>query len=618
MELIIKVAKFDITLSLAIILAIILHYSNLFSAQFNLYFIITVAILGTLPVVYSAVRELLKKDISMDLLASIALIFSLLSREWVGASFIALMIAAARILQSITESQAERNVKSLFKLRPNKARIIKDNDIEEVAIEKLKIGDVVVIDLGDRVPIDGKVISGIFSVDESSLTGESMPVDKNVGDKVFSSTIVVSGSGHILVEKVGKDTTLEKIIALFEASGEFKPHFQTLGEKFGKIYLIGIFVVSFLVLYITGNTALVLSILLVICADDVAVAVPLAYLSAERRAAKMGVIIKGSHYLEALGEIDTIVFDKTGTLTTGHMQVSEIKSFGEHSDKELLSYCGSLMEQSSHPISRTIYAYAKAQKVHLELAENVEEILGMGLTGKFKDKHILFGRKAFLKSKNIEINEEISAEISRLENEGRSNSFIVVNKKLAGIIALTDEVRHNAKEAIGHLKKLGVKNIIMLTGDNQRVAEMVAKEVGIPEFHAGLFPEDKVSYIKNYIDAKKTVAMVGDGVNDAAALRLATVGIAMGAIGYDTAIESADIVLMKDNISKIADVMKLAAFTRRLAIQDFGIWGLSNVAGLSLVFTGLIGPTGAAAYNFLTDFFPLFNSLRSDKKLKTN
>ena len=189
----------------------------------------------------------------------------------------------------------------------------------------------------------------------------------------------------------------------------------------------------------------------------------------------------------------------------------------------------------------------------------------------------------------------------------------MINDKLVGIISLTDQVRKNTKEAISQIKKLGVKNVVMLTGDNEKVAERVAKEVGITEFHAGLLPEEKVAYIKSYIDAKKTVAMVGDGVNDAAALRIATVGIAMGAIGQDSAIESADIVLMRDDISKIADIMKLARFTRRLAVQDFGIWGFSNILGLSLVFTGFIGPPGAAAYNFITDFFPLLNSLRTGK-----
>jgi Cd2+/Zn2+-exporting ATPase len=611
-----KAAKFDILLSVAIILAITLNLSFLGGAETVSYFLIAVAIIGTIPVVCSAIRQIFKKEISMDLLASIALVFSLLSKEWLGASFIALMIAAARILQSVTESQAERNIKSLFKLRPSKAKIIKNNNVEEVLIEKLQIGDVVVVDLGDKIPIDGKIISGTFSADESMLTGESVPVDKKEGDKVFGSTIVVSGSAHILVEKIGKDTTLEKIISLLQSSGEFKPHFQTIGEKFGKIYLFGIFVVSFLVLFITHDTKLVLSILLVICADDVAVAVPLAYLSAERRAAKMGAIVKGSSYLEALGKVDTVVFDKTGTLTTGHMKVSEIKSFSHYSDKELLLYCGSLMEQSSHPVSKTIYAYAKKEHAHLEMVENVEEVGGMGLSGRFENKEILFGRKAFLISHNIEINKEISDKISRLEDEGKSNSFIVVDNKLAGIITLVDETRHNSKEAIERIKKLGVKNILMLTGDNEKVAGRVAREVGITEFHAGLFPEQKVSYIKSYIDRKETVAMVGDGVNDAAAMRIATVGIAMGAIGYDTAIESADIVLMKDDISKIADIMKLARFTETLSIQDFWLWGFSNIFGLSLVFMGLIGPTGAAAYNFLTDFFPLFNSLRAGKSSK--
>jgi Cd2+/Zn2+-exporting ATPase len=567
-----------------------------------------------LPVVLSAVKGLYKREISMDMLASVALVFSLVSKEWLSASFIAMMIAAARILQSVTEYQAERNIKSLFKLRPEKAKIIKNNDIKEIAVNQLKVGDIIVVDLGERVPIDGKVVAGSFSVDESSLTGESMPVDKGVGSLVWSPSIVVSGSAHIEVEKIGKDTTLEKIIALLQSSSELKPRFQTLGERFGKIYLIGIFAVSFLTLFITHDTKLVLSIILVICADDVAVAVPLAYLSATRRAAKIGAIVKGSVYLEALSDIHTIAFDKTGTLTSGHMKVDRIKSYSKYTESELLGFCGPLSEQSTHPISKAIYKYAKLEKIHFEIAQDVAETGGMGLSGKCRGKPILFGRKTFMESNKININHEVQQDVLNLEDRGVNVSFVAVDNELSGIISLTDEVRHDAKVAIGNLKKMGVKNIVMLTGDNERVARMVAEAVGISEFRAGLLPGQKVDYIKSCIDKNKTVAMVGDGVNDAAALRIATVGIAMGAIGYDTAIESADIVLMRDNISKIPEIMKLSRFTRRLSKEDFWIWGFSNVLGLFLVFGKVIGPSGAAAYNFLTDFLPLGNSLRSNKK----
>lgn len=605
-----KISKIDTGVSVVIMGAIGLHFSQAVNPKIDLIVLVVVSILGALPVIVSAVRDSLKKEISMDLLASVALIFSIVSGEWLGASFIALMIASARILKSVTEGQAERSLKSLFKLRPEKTKIIKDGNVVEVHSKDLKIGDTVVLGLGDRVPIDGKVVSGDFSVDEASLTGESVPVDKKVSSKVFSSTIVVSGGGHILVEKVGKDTTLEKIISLLETSTEQKPKFQTIGEKFGKIYLMGIFVVAFVVFFFTHNTKLVLSVILVICADDVAVAVPLAYLSAVRRAAKIGAIVKGSSYLEALGSVDVMIFDKTGTLTSGHMKVESVTNFSKYSEEELLSYAGSLLEESNHPVSKAIYSYAKEKKVNLKLADDEKEVLGMGIVGKVEGKQIVFGRKTFLLSQKVEINEKVKIEINKLETEGKSNSFIVIDGKLAGVVSLVDEVKKDAKKTIQNLKKLGVSKIIMLTGDNEKVAKRVAEEIGIDEFFAGLLPEQKVAHIKNFIDNKKTVAMVGDGVNDAASLRMATVGVAMGAIGYDTAIESSDIVLMKDDIYKIVEIMKLSRFTRSLSVQDFWIWGISNVVGLSLVFGGLIGPSGAAAYNFLSDFVPLGNSLR--------
>lgn len=613
MKSIIKKSKIDLFLIFFILASIFIYLTHFLAPEIRLKFIILAGVLGTLSVFWGAFKEILKKEISVDLLALIALIFSLLDQEWLSATFIALMILAARILEAITEGEAERSLQSLFKLRPAVAKVIKDNQITELPIKKLQIGDLIAVDLGDRIPVDGRVVVGTVSVDESSLTGESWPIDKVAGNQVFSSTMVVAGSAHVSVEKIGLDTTLEKIINLLQSSAEQKPRFQTIGEKFGKIYLFGIFAVSGLVFLLTHNTQFVLSVILVICADDVAVAVPLAYLSAKRRAAKMGVVVKGSAYLEALGNIDTIIFDKTGTLTSGHMQVDQIVTLSNLSSVNILEYSASLMEESSHPIAKAVFAYAKNSGIQPSVASLVEEVGGMGIRGEYRGKKIIFGRLKFLTANYINVDSRVLDQVSTLENQGKNISFVVVDGVLVGLVVLASQIRAGAKKMIEELRSLGVKRLIMLTGDNEKSARAVANELGITEFYAGLFPQQKTAFIKKLIDSGKTVAMVGDGVNDAASMRIATVGIAMGAIGYDTAIESADIVLMKDNLARIPDIMNLARFTAKISIQDFWPWGLSNVIGLGLVFTGVIGPSGAAAYNFITDFFPLLNSIRKGK-----
>ena len=604
----------EIWLAGAIMAALIFHYAGILPPAAADWLMPIAALLGTAPVLSSAARQLWRREISMDLLASVALVFSLLSQEWISAAFIALMLAAARFLQKITERQAERSIKSLLKLRPSLANRINNDQLEIVPISQLAVGDTIIVDLGERIPVDGVISSGAITVDESVLTGESLPVEKNVSAKVFSSTILVSGSARIIVEKLGRDTTLEKIIALVESAGRHKPRYQTIGERFGKIYLLGIFLVSGLVFYLTQDTTLVLSIVLVVCADDVAIAVPLAYLAAARAAARRGVVVKGSNHLEALGNVDIIVFDKTGTLTTGRLQLTEIIPLAPWTKHDLLAYGGALAEQSKHPIAKAVVARAKAEKIKLILAERVTELGGLGLTGVSAGQEIIFARGALMAAKNIRGLEKIKTEIERGESAGQSLAYLAINNELAGLFAFTDQLRPETKMVIDQLHHLGVRRTVMLTGDNQRVAKTVAAASGIKEIHAALLPGQKIEHLKHYLAGGQTVAMVGDGVNDAAALRGATVGIALGAIGYDAAIESADIVLMRDQISRIPELIKLARFVKRIALQDFALWGISNVLGLILVFGGVIGPAGAAAYNFITDFFPLFNSLRAGRK----
>ena len=605
----IKRYHFDSTLSIALSIVLVLHYFIL-PAGLDKYLLITVAILGTLPVFWGALKSIREGEwASMDSLASIALIFSILATEWASAVFISLMLAAARILGDLTQAQMKKSIKGLLKLRPDKVKVERNGKIEIIPLIQVLKGDIVVVDLSDRIPVDGVVILGNASVDESSLTGESLPVEKMVGSKVYSSTLIASGNLRIKTENVGKDTTLERIIDLVESARAEKPKTQTLGEKFGKIYLISTLIFSALLFFFTHNLLLVLSVVLVVCADDIAVAIPIAYLRGISAAARRGIIIKGAMHLETLGKATIFVFDKTGTLTKGKLVVSKIESISGVTEKEVLEAAILVSDRSKHPIDLAITKYVLDKGLTKFEPDSIEEVNGKGLIAHKAGETIILGREAFLKSQNVAVSLELQNKAIEYSDNGLSVSYIAKNGTAIGFAAVSDEVKPNAKSAIQELKNLGIKKVVMLTGDNEHVAKNIAGQLSITDFRTSLLPEDKVKAVKE-LHQEGIVVMVGDGVNDAAALSVANVGIAMGAMGVDGAIESAEIILMRDDLSKIAETIHLARKVANVSVQDFYIWGITNTVGLAFVFGGLIGPSGAALYNFVSDFFPLLNSVR--------
>ncbi len=575
-------------------------------------FLIAIGLLATIPVVISAINSIRNKKVSVDLLASIALFASILHREWASIVFINLMITSARIFGDYTESKADDAIKSLLKLRPEIVKVKRGTDIVKIGIADVKIGDLIIIETGDRVPVDGTIIEGTGNIDESSLTGESIPLTKTVNQKVFSSTLNLTGSFILKTEKVGSDTTFEKIISLIQSAQSDKKGIQTTADKFASFYIVITLVVSIILFAVTQNLNLILSILLVACADDIAIAIPMAYWGALAKAAKAGVIIKGASFLEGLTEIKTVILDKTGTLTKGSIKTQNLICFGDLKAHELLRILANVESVSEHPIAKAITRHAVNDGLKIKTPEKFEEFAGYGIKAYEGKRKIIAGNLKFLKKENV----EITKEELKIAEEHQKNGFLVVylaiNKQLAGIVTLADQIRPESTQTIAALRSYGIKNIIMLTGDNELVAERVARLVGISEFHANLLPQDKLEFIRKMKDLKpdEKIAMIGDGVNDAASLKLADIGIAMGAIGSDAAIDAADIALMQDNLSKLITAIELATFTKRIAKGNFIIWGVINVAGLFLVFTSLIGPQGAATWNFVTDFFPIANSLR--------
>ncbi len=591
-------------------LILVFHYFGILTAPVDEGLLAVFAIFATGPVVVSALKSLRKRKISVDLLASIALVTSLLTRQWASAIFINLMLTSARLFSYYTENKARGAIQSLLKLRPEKARIKRGDEIISVPINQVAIGDLLVVTAGDRIAVDGVVASGEASVDQSSLTGESVPVVKSKGDEVYSSTLSVAGSMIVRAVRVGKDTTLEKIINLIENSQNEKASLRTAAEKFATWYIILTLIGTTIIYVFFHDLNLLLSILLVVCADDIAVAVPLAFLAAIGFAARRGVVIKGSAYLETLSQAKIFILDKTGTLTRGRLSVVGVSAFPGFTAEEVATLAGTAESISEHPVAKAIVRYVKEKGVLWKEPETFQEIPGKGLTAEYNGQELIAGNENYIAEKRVTITPSAEALIRQAEENGSTVTLIGYGGRLAGFVSTADEIRPRARSVLKRLRALGISKIVMLTGDNERVAKRVADEVGITEYHAGLLPSDKLTYLKRYLSPSEKLAMVGDGVNDAAALALADVGIAMGAIGSDAAIEAADIALMKDDLEEIPQTIELGLYTRRIAKQDFWIWGLTNACGLLLVAFRVINPDGAAAFNFITDFFPLINSLR--------
>ena len=597
-----------------LIIVLVVHYFKVFSFDLDNFVLILVALIATLPVVWNAVKALKKRQIGIELLASIALIFSFLAKEYASAVFINLMLTSARILGAYTENRSRRAIQNLFKLKPEKARIRVNNEVLEVAIDKIRKGDLVVVELGDRIPIDGNVMEGEAEVDQSSLTGESLPVDKKIGDQVYSSTVVISGNLIIKAEKIGEETTLEKIIQLVEEAARHKPGITTSVEIFTSWYVILMLIGSGILYFISRDLSLVLAVVLVVCADDIAVAVPLAFIASIGHAAKKGVIIKGGDFLEGINKAKVLIVDKTGTLTRGKLKVENFFVFNDWKSNDVLQFAGAASLLSSHPSAKAILKYAEENNIKPQQSDNFEEKSGKGAEIMVKGKKIVTGKMSFFEELGIKMSDYQKRDIEREKDKGLNTTLIGYDGSLIGFFTLTDEIRPNVKNILSELKDLGIEKIIMLTGDNEKIAKNIAEKVGITEYHANLLPEDKLKYLKKYLSKNYKVMAIGDGVNDAALLNAADISIAMGGIGADVTIESGDIVLMQDNLSQVPETIRLARYTARVSKQNFVIWGITNGVGLYLVFSGfvpvIILPTFAAAYNFLTDFVPILNSTR--------
>jgi Cd2+/Zn2+-exporting ATPase/Cu+-exporting ATPase len=588
---------------------ILLSLFRTFSSYLPFDIVILGVLIGGIPIFRDFFFSLRAKTITVDTPFSIAIAASLVIGEFLTAGVLVFWMLMGKIFDEFTTQRSRRAIEELVRLTPNTAIVKRDDNEVEVDISEIIPGDIVIIRPGERIAVDGEVIKGQGSVDQSPITGESMPIEKTIGDKVFAGTINQLGALQVKATKVGEDTTLAKIIRLVEEAEQSKSSIQRLADRFATYFtptVLGAGVITYL---ITGKIMSALAVMVVACPCAVALAAPLAILASSGRAAKRGIIIKGGIYLETLAKIDMVVMDKTGTITFGEPKVTDVLPQDEVDKKRLLQLAASTDRLSEHPLASALLAEAKRQNISIVQPDSFQAVPGMGAIAKINGDEIVLGSLKLLKERSIFISDRVKKDAQDLEEQGKTVIFLAQTSKIKGIIGVADMIREVVPETINKLRNMGIKNFVMLTGDNQPTAKAIAKRLGI-EYKAELLPQDKVKEIKKFQLVGKKVLMVGDGINDAPALAQADIGIAMGVAGTDVAIETADIALMQDDLSQIPAVIKIGRRTFRIIKQNLAEAVIFNLVGISLAAIGILHPIMAAAAHILPDIAIFLNSSR--------
>ncbi len=571
-------------------------------------FLMIIPVIGSVPTFIGAWRSLRRKRINIETFNGFALVISFATGEIRSAIFIVLMLSSARVLEWFTESRARRAIEELLKLKPARAVIEEGGALREVAVEEVRQGQTVVVRGGERLPVDGVVVFGEAHVNEAPVTGESELIKKVVGDEVYSLTLNESGVIKVRASRVGKESTVERMVALIEEAALHKSHSEKLVDKFAGGFMPFVLLLGAGVLAVTRDLTMTAALFIVACADDMAVAIPLAVTATMRQAAQIGVIIKGGRWLDVLADVKTVIFDKTGTLTYGMLTVRDVHIEPGVDPARFWLALAAAEKFSEHPIGRAVYREAVSRCGQVADPEHYEVIKGAGVAARLGRDEFLVGNEKMLGIRPVAGADEALGELKEArEASGQTVFLTAINGRYAGRLIVADTPRSEAAASLKRLKALGISRTVMFTGDNPQVAGRVAKSIGLDEFRASMSPEDKMRQLQE-LKRGSRVAMVGDGINDAPALAAADVGIAMGGGGTAVAVEAADVVILTDNLGRLPDVIDLVRRTRVVVRNDVIIWICSNFFGFALVLTGIAGPAFAALYNFITDFFPLINS----------
>lgn len=562
-------------------------------------------VVGLYPLLKTGLLDLVReKKIGTEIFVSVATVIAVVGKDYVAASILMTIILIAEFIAELNTDRARASIRALVGSVPKTAVVRSGSSERTVLITNLTAGDVVLVKAGEKIPVDGTVVAGEGSVNEAPISGESMPLDKTTNSLVLAGTIVESGALDVRTDRVGQDTMFARIISLVEHAEEQQAPVQKLADKVAA-WLVPVVVIFLVAVYIfTQDLRKIVTLLIFTSPAELGLATPLVMIAAIARAAQSGILVKGGVHLEQLAKVDTVVFDKTGTVTVGKPQVTAIDSFGSGlSDDEILKFAAAANRRSGHPLAVAVVKRAKESNISFLEPTAFESVRGRGVKATVADKVVLVGNDLLLKEYGVK---PIPA-----SNSLGTTVYVAIDGTFAGSIEVADQIRPGAAEAIARLKAAGIKRVALLTGDNSQTAHQVATELGISEVHAQLLPEDKVRIISELQKSGRSVAMVGDGINDAPALAAAAVGIAMGAKGTQAALEAADIALMTDDLSKIVFARSLAKRAYRTIQENllFGV-GVVHVLGITAALLGWIGPIQAALVHLGPDVLVFMNSVK--------
>lgn len=572
-------------------------------------------ILCGLPIIKEAIIGLFTEfDIKADVLVSMALIASVIIGETFAAGEIAVIMTIGALLEDLTVQKAQSGIENLIKLTPQKARVVRDGDEVLIEADEVQVNDIVRVIAGETIPVDGVIIKGEGSIDESIMNGESLPVDKVVGDEVLSGTINQFSTFDIKATKTSNDSSLKRMIRLVEEADAAKAPIVSLTDRWATWIVVIALVSSVATFLVTHQILRSVTILVVFCPCALVLATPTAIMAGIGNATKYGILIKGGDIVERLSKIKNIAFDKTGTLTYGKLSVVDYKSFDDnYSDDEFLKILASVESYSEHPLGKAITAYYKESNQDLLEIKDFTISPGKGIKSTLENKNILVGNLKIMQSTNIDINQNIVNSSDEFSKKGCTVIYLSIDDKLIGYAALSDIVRKESKNIIALIKDNNITPI-MLTGDNEYSAKNIAKSIGIEKVNSSLLPEDKMNIIKELEEQGSSTCMIGDGVNDALALKYASVGISMGAIGSDIAIEASDIALVSDDIKNIPYLLYLSKKTMTTIRWNVAFSLILNFVAIILAMTGILNPVVGALVHNLGSVFVIINSA---KLLKT-
>lgn len=573
--------------------------------------LIATSVLAGFPILVRAIQALRMRAFSIDLLVSIAVIGALIIGEYVESAVVSFLFLFGAWLEARSLERTRASLRELIDLAPTLATVLRDGERVTVDADEVAEGETVIVTNGERIAVDGVVLSGSAEVSEASITGEPVPVAKATGDPVFAGTIAEAGFLEIRADRVGDETTFARIIELVEEAQDSQTRRQRFLDRFAQIYTPAIVVLAIAAFLWTRDLGFALTFLVIACPGALVISVPVAAVAGLGNIAKHGVLVKDGESLENLAAANTLVVDKTGTLTVGRPVVTEIAPTNAWSDTELLRIAATVESASEHHAARAIVAAAADRGIELgDRLDEIEVVTGVGVAGTVDAHRVIVGRRSLLQERGVAIDGAILAGATQREQQGTTVVYISIDGDFAGLIGVADEVRPEAADALASLRSRGIRTVIMLTGDNPHIAQKVADELGIDEVRASLMPAEKAEIVRELQAGGSRIAMIGDGVNDAAALATASVGVAMGTAGTDVSVETADVVLLTDRLDQFAHAHRVSQATVRIMMQNTALALITVAILIAAVLMHVIALAGGMLVHEISVLLVILNALR--------